>query len=88
MGKSLSSWLLRAEASESNSGFPLLHFFYGPWAIQSVTPCHNHSFYEVRVKRVYVSGEMTEVLTLEQEEKRRRNKETKDLNTKVNLLTF
>lgn len=32
-------------------------------------------------------GEITEVLTLEQEEKRR-NREAKGLNTKVNLLPF
>lgn len=31
---------------------------------------------------------VTEVLTLEQEEKRSRNQETKELNTEVNLFPF
>lgn len=31
-------------------------------------------------------GEITEALTMEQEEKRRRSEEAKGLNTKVNLL--
>lgn len=86
MGKSLSSWLLRAEASLRATVAVLCFTFLGSLGDTVCDSVSNLCSYEVKVKRVYVYGEITEALTMEQEEKRRRSEEAKGLNTKVNLL--